>query len=43
MKDNPQRILKEERLLQIEAYIEAISAMQNSYGKAIKSLLGKTL
>ena len=34
---DPRRIAKEDRLSQIEAYIEAVSAMQFSYGDAISA------
>ena len=37
--DNPQRVAKEARLAQIEAYIEAVSAMRNSYSDAMTAFL----
>ena len=37
--DNPQRVAKEARLAQIEAYIGAVSAMQHGYGDAMTALL----
>lgn len=36
---NHQRALKEERLAQIEAYIDAVQAMKNSFGNAMGSLM----
>ena len=36
---NPERLGKEARLAQIEAYIGAVSAMQHSYGDAMTALL----
>ncbi|KGP63193.1 hypothetical protein EP47_06870 [Legionella norrlandica] len=37
--DNPQRVLKEARLAQIEIYIEAVSAMQYSYREAMAAFI----
>jgi hypothetical protein len=38
-KDNPQRAEKEARFVQIDAYIEAVSAMRMSYGFAMTAVL----
>ena len=38
---NPQRVGKEERLAQIEAYIGAVSAMRMSFGDAMTAFLGR--
>ena len=38
---NLQRVAKEERLAQIEAYIGAVSAMQQSYGDAMTAILAR--
>ncbi|MFJ1268191.1 hypothetical protein ACD661_06455 [Legionella lytica] len=39
--DNPLRIAKEERLTQINVYIEAVRAMRYSYGHALNTFLAK--
>ncbi len=36
-----QRVAKEARLAQVEAYMEAISAMQHSYGEAMNAFLAR--
>ncbi|KGP62300.1 hypothetical protein EP47_12670 [Legionella norrlandica] len=38
---NPQRVMKQDRLAQIEIYIEAVKAMQYSYGKEVGKLLAR--
>jgi hypothetical protein len=38
---NAQRVVKEERLIQIEAYMEAISAMRLTYGEAMTAFLAR--
>ena len=38
---NPQRVAKESRLAQIEAYIGAVSAMRQSYGDAMNAFMTK--
>lgn len=39
---NPQRTLKEERLSQIEVYIDEVQGMQNSYGDAVNMFMTRS-
>ncbi|MDR3501594.1 MAG: hypothetical protein P4L79_03335 [Legionella sp.] len=39
--DNPLRVVKEERLTQINTYIEAVKAMRYSYGHTLNAFLAK--